>query len=284
MSTEIYYLSGTGNSLHVAKELQRRIPDSELIPLVGIRDREGFKTKGQTVGFIFPVHFMTAPQVVFRILKNLDLHTADYIFIAATKESTPCRVMMTQFDKILKKKGKHLDAFIAVTMAGNDPKFKRWSPCTMEKLDELETALQKKLDLFQRMILNKEQYREEDHEVTFQVNPVLERLGVFAAGVTGDGKEAFYAESNCTGCGSCEKVCLSAKIKMVNGKPEWQKDMDCFSCYACLNFCPERAIQLKSSKLLQYYTKQNGRYHHPKISLNEIAVQKLEPENGKIER
>jgi len=28
MSTEIYYFSGTGNSLHVARELKRRFPGS----------------------------------------------------------------------------------------------------------------------------------------------------------------------------------------------------------------------------------------------------------------
>jgi flavodoxin len=34
MSTAIYYFSGTGNSLHVARELQQRLPESRLIPIV----------------------------------------------------------------------------------------------------------------------------------------------------------------------------------------------------------------------------------------------------------
>ena len=36
MSTEIYYFSGTGNSLFIAKELQKRLPDSMLIPIVRV--------------------------------------------------------------------------------------------------------------------------------------------------------------------------------------------------------------------------------------------------------
>jgi len=36
MNTEIYYFSGTGNSLHVAKELQKRIPETNLIPIVSL--------------------------------------------------------------------------------------------------------------------------------------------------------------------------------------------------------------------------------------------------------
>ena len=36
MSTEIYYFSGTGNSLHVAKELQKRMPETKLIPILSL--------------------------------------------------------------------------------------------------------------------------------------------------------------------------------------------------------------------------------------------------------
>jgi len=283
MTTEIYYLSGTGNSLHVAKELQRRIPDSEMIPLVGLKNQDGIKTKGDTVGFVFPVHFMTAPKIVFRILEKLDMQTAEYIFLIATRYGTPCQVMYERFEKILKKKGKNLDSYITVTMANNDPKFKGWEPCSQEKLDAIEAVLQKKLDLLQGLIQTKEKFREADHEVTFMVNPVGERLGVFAISLIGDGREEFFADSNCRGCGTCERVCLSSKIRLVDGKPEWKKKHDCYSCYACLNFCPERAVQLKSTPMIKFYTEQNGRYHHPDISLNDITMQKLELSNGKIE-
>lgn len=32
VTTEIYYFSGTGNTLHVSEELQKRLPDSTCIP------------------------------------------------------------------------------------------------------------------------------------------------------------------------------------------------------------------------------------------------------------
>ena len=32
--TEIYYFSGTGNSLFIAKELNKRLPESKKIPIV----------------------------------------------------------------------------------------------------------------------------------------------------------------------------------------------------------------------------------------------------------
>ncbi len=34
MRTEIYYFSGTGNSLHVARELQKRLPNTKLVSVI----------------------------------------------------------------------------------------------------------------------------------------------------------------------------------------------------------------------------------------------------------
>jgi flavodoxin len=45
---EIYYFSGTGNSLYVAKELQKRIPESNLIPIVSLLKRHVIETNGDT--------------------------------------------------------------------------------------------------------------------------------------------------------------------------------------------------------------------------------------------
>lgn len=53
---EIYYFTGSGNSLHVAKELQGRIPGSDLIPIVSLLNKDTIETKAETVGFIFPIH------------------------------------------------------------------------------------------------------------------------------------------------------------------------------------------------------------------------------------
>jgi NAD-dependent dihydropyrimidine dehydrogenase PreA subunit len=55
---------------------------------------------------------------------------------------------------------------------------------------------------------------------------------------------------------------------MEKGKTVWQKDVNCFHCYACYNFCPEQAILVKN------YKRKKGRYHHPEITADDIASQK----------
>jgi flavodoxin len=57
---DIYYFSGTGNSLFVAKELQKRIPDAKLIPIVKHLKDSSIKA-GEAVGFVFPVYFTAIP-------------------------------------------------------------------------------------------------------------------------------------------------------------------------------------------------------------------------------
>nr|WP_231551393.1 hypothetical protein [Methanobacterium sp. SMA-27] len=62
---------------------------------------------------------------------------------------------------------------------------------------------------------------------------------------------------------------------MINGKPNWQKDVQCFSCHACLNYCPEQAVQIKSTRLLKSYTDKNERYPHPYATDDDLAGQKM---------
>jgi flavodoxin len=71
MSTEIYYFSGKGNSLYVARELQKRISDSSLISIVSLLPKDVIQTNGKSVGLVSPVHALTIPIAVKQFLKKL---------------------------------------------------------------------------------------------------------------------------------------------------------------------------------------------------------------------
>ncbi|MHB9094068.1 MAG: EFR1 family ferrodoxin [Eubacteriales bacterium] len=274
MSTEIYYFSGTGNSLHVAKELHKRIPETTLIPMASLLNKDVIETNGETVGFVFPIHLMTIPWNVKSVIKKLDVKSAKYIFAVVTRIGSPCSTAFTKIEKILKKKGKSLDSYLILNMASNDPKFKDWHSATEEEIANFECEIQNRLNSFQNIIMNKVTYREKDTQITLPVNIVMEHLGAFLAEISGDGGTNFYSDAKCTGCGICENVCLSQKIKMVDKKPVWQKNGKCFLCYACLNFCPVQSVQMRSGRFIKFYTDENGRYFHPEATANDIAGQK----------
>jgi len=280
VNTEIYYFSGTGNSFYVAKELQKRIIDSKLIPIVSLLKQEIIEVQGETVGFVFPLHGMTVPIPVKIFLKKLELKSVNYIFTIATRGGTKC-FAFNKINQILKRNCKYLDSAFILTMINNDPKFEVYEIPTGERISKVESKIQTRLDSISKIIINKEKYQEKDSDyIDFlfikPVNYLLERLvllGMFWADVTHT-NNYFYADSKCTGCGICEKVCLSQKIKMINKKPVWQKNVKCYLCYTCLNYCPEQAVQIKSKIYMKSYTDKNGRYPHPFATIKDIAGQK----------
>lgn len=110
---EIYYFSGTGNSLHVAKELQKRIPGANLISIVNLLTKDGIETNGETVGFVFPIHGMTIPIPVKKFIKKLDLKSTKCIFAIATRAGTQHRAFI-EIENILNKRGKGLVSYFTL--------------------------------------------------------------------------------------------------------------------------------------------------------------------------
>ncbi len=286
MSTEIYYFSATGNSLHAAKELQRRIPEMVLIPIASLLNEDVIVTDGETIGFVFPIHGMTIPIPIKKFLKKLDLKSTKYIFALATRAGTKC-FAFSKIDDLLKKKGKSLDSYFIVNMASNNPKLKEWHPATKEEITKLESIVQDRLDSIQKVITNKEKYRVTDTDYIgfpfiYPLNYLLECLVLFGMTYAEfDGlKDYFYADSKCVGCGICEKVCLSKKITMRDKKPVWQKNVKCYMCYTCLNYCPTQSVQIKSKWYMKSYTGEHERYSHPYATAGDIARQKEHKTNN----
>jgi ferredoxin len=275
MSTEIYYFSGSGNSFYVAQELQKRIPGARLIPIASLLGEDVVKASGETVGFVFPTHGMIAPIPVRKFLKMVDLRSTRYLFAVATRGGTKF-LGFAKMDKILGKKGKILDSSFTLNMADNDPKFEVYEIPTEEKIAQIESAVQSRLDSIRQTIVNREKCREKDSEFLHPSNYFLERLvilGMMYAEFNGV-NDYFYHDSKCKGCGTCEKVCLSRKIEMIDKKPAWRNDVKCYMCYACLNYCPTQSVQIKDKWFMKSYTARNGRYSHPYATADDIAGQK----------
>jgi ferredoxin len=284
VSTAIYYFSGSGNSLYVARELQKRLAGAALVPIVSLLGQSIIETTADSVGLVFPLHGMTIPIPVKRFLQKIKIHPDQYLFAIATRGGTEC-VAFRVIDKILKKRGKSLDAQFAINMATNDPKLREYEIPSRESFIQMESVVQKRLDAIQAVILNKLSCSQEDMPLDTlrdHFSPVmawiLEKLilfGVWYAGVSGV-NDYFYADAKCNGCRRCEKVCLSGKIAIIDGRPVWQDNVKCHLCYTCLNYCPRQAVQIKSKWYMKSYTAQNGRYPHPFATAEEIMAQKAD--------
>ncbi len=267
---EIYYFSGTGNSLHIAKELEKRMSETKLIPILDLLNKDNIEINAEIVGFVFPIYLSTTPHPVREFFKKIKFKSTEYVFCVTTNCGYPGKANI-YINKLLEKRGKSLDSYFTIRMMGNSPKGVQpsfmidqdWaSNITNDNIEILEVEAQNELDNIQKVILNKEKNIEISNKY-----PLQQRFADWASEHTNP-KINYYTDSSCTGCSICKKVCLSKKIKIENGKPKWQENIKCYYCYACFNYCPEQSILVKN------YTKKDGRYYHPNITVTDIAQQK----------
>ena len=263
---ELYTFSGTGNSLHVARELAARFPGAALIPILRALQEDEIQTHADVVGLVFPIHALTFPWPVRDFLARADFSSASYIFAVATRECFS--KVFADIDKLLGKQGRHLDAGFAFEMPQNYiPVFETYSP---EECERTEREMVGALDRIEATVTARETRRPKDPAWLFLLSHVMMTLvsGVFRKLRFPNMERSFYADESCTGCGTCESVCLSGKIRLVDGKPVWADSVRCAYCFACLHYCPSEAIQIRGRK-----TTSKGRYHHPAISAADIAGQ-----------
>lgn len=72
----------------------------------------------------------------------------------------------------------------------------------------------------------------------------------------------FHVDDTCVRCGICQRICPSRNIVLKNEKPEFQHR--CEHCVACINCCPQQAIQWKHA------TQKRVRYRNPGVSVHDI--------------
>jgi len=264
---DIFYFSGTGNSLHVARELGARFPDASLIPIISVLDKKTIKTRDEVVCLVFPIHAFTLPWPVRDFLEKTDFDSASYILAVASRV---CFVkVFDDIDQLLRRHGKGLNAGFSFEMPQNYiPVFNVYS---QQEQARVEAAMLKDLDRIVQTVAERETHHPKDPAWNFPIShAIIPMVSWWFRKVRfPDMARSFYADNRCTGCGTCERVCLSNKIQMIDGKPVWDNAIQCTYCFACLHYCPEEAIQIRGRK-----TDSKGRYNHPSVKARDIAEQK----------
>jgi ferredoxin len=256
METAIFYYTGTGNSLWVARTLAELSGGAELI---SISDwiKEKRPVTSMVVGVVFPVHMWGIPPPVVKFIGEIKVLSPQYIFGVAVNAGQVANTLV-QLKRLFKKNGMVLACGYEILMPSN---YIPWGGA--EPRDKQEQKFQsagKKLSAIISTIKNKEK-RPVDKGPLWQriLFTILYKLSLSQIPKM-DGK--FRVDEKCNHCGICSKICPAENITIVEGKPVWNHR--CEQCLACIHWCPQKAIQF-GQKTAAY-----ERYHHPEIQLKDM--------------
>jgi flavodoxin/ferredoxin len=277
MNLEIYYFSGTGNSLAIARDIAEKM-GGDLISIPSVMDKKSITTDADVIGIVFPVYYLgtvNIPLVVQRFVMKLDGISTKYIFAVCTFGGGAGSTLAI-LDEMIKARGGRLASGFGVQMPQNafrkpfENKTKLYSNWKEKKLDFICEHVKAKdgwfdtdglfiglvVAIIERMMkvgfLNRSSLRsmkktarlQEDSDFTLdEVIRFMDR--------------SYSTDENCTGCGTCSKVCQVRNIEIVDNKPAWQHH--CENCLACIKWCPQSAIH--------GYGKLPGGYHHPDVDI-----------------
>lgn len=204
MSSKIFYFSGTGNSLAVARELNNNLSDKgSIIPLSIFRDKESVQIDTDVLGFVFPVYFMNIPDIVKSFIKKLTFKTNPYIFAIETCNGAP-GASLIELNKCLERKGKALSSGFVIYMPGNA--LVTPHNIEIERLNNYKIKLAEISTNINNRSINKIEGKGSI------------KIRIVSAVCKSLGKQMYLTPKNvsytsqCVGCGICEKVCPGKEI------------------------------------------------------------------------
>ncbi len=230
----VLYFSGTGNSRYVAKKIAEIAGDRVVSVNQKLKDADyGEITSTQPLVFVAPVYAGRIPRVMEEYIRRVRFSGTTEAYFVGTCAATPWQTVRYT-EKLCKEKGWHSLGFHSVVMpqgyvagGGTQPE---------EVNQRVLQAAEPKILQIAAMIRDKKALPEEvpgKAMMSKVLNPIMYATMISA--------KSFYATEQCVGCGECAVRCPLNNIRMVDGKPQWDKT--CTHCMACIAGCPHTAIE-----------------------------------------
>ncbi|MFO8191368.1 MAG: EFR1 family ferrodoxin [Bacillota bacterium] len=264
-NVEIYWFSGTGNSLAIARELAGKI-GAELKPLAPLITAKTINSTAEAIGLVFPVYDFKAPAIIEDFFTKFAELENKYLFVVCTYGISPLKCL-SRLQSQLAARGIDLQAGFSVMMPHNAVGNTSFSKVDR---DRILANGKKRINKIARVINNRQITCVETESLMsalffrglfFKViKPVIPLL-LYAARYGWDSL-AFQVNDRCSGCAICSKVCPVNNVVMDQDRPVW--GTNCLSCFACLQWCPREAIQIGTGQI------RVDHYHHPEIKFSDL--------------
>lgn len=260
--TVIYWFSGTGNCLSIARKVAAQLGNTDVIPLVSLGESERVPKKYDRVGFVIPTCFGHPSKLVRQIVQDLEFVPRQRIFAIVSYGGADIRTIY-ELEQLLHDKTRHRVQTFGVQLPGNHlVGFGAWLDRVQERLfrnaDKQITRICAQIRSGRPMPRPRAWNLQVATFLSQTFNGWLGVRDIFST------KSSYYTTDACTHCGLCERLCPAENIHLVDGKVVFGDD--CQQCMACIQWCPQHAIGHPN------VPEDRKRYHNPEIKLKDMLL------------
>lgn len=246
----ILCFTGTGNSLHIADGLAKRLNDQvESLNIIIKNNLERKFSSEKPFIIVAPIYAWRLPRIIEEFLPACTFEGSKKIYFVPTmgaqtgKADEYCADICNEIGmEFMGLRGIAMpDNYVIAAKMPAEDKIKKFLDDAEPQMDEIAAAIKEE-------------------------KPIKKTDKCFLAGLksgfinnqfnkyaTSDKK--YFANQECIGCGLCEMVCPVNNIKLQDGKPTFSGS--CIACYSCIHRCPKAAINIGNK------TQKHGRYLCP---------------------
>ncbi|NLE27728.1 MAG: 4Fe-4S binding protein [Clostridiaceae bacterium] len=252
----IFYYTGTGNSLWIARALARELGSARLVSIVSWEEQPT-PIDSPVIGLVFPVHIWVVPRRIMNFLDHLQAMSPEHIFAIANNGGQVSNTLL-QLQKAMLSKGLTLSSGWSVVLPSN---YIPWGgPGSLQEQNQRFDAARLKISDIADEINNRA-------VKPVERGPLWQRILFtwiynLSFSHVPEMDKSFWVDERCNKCGLCVKVCPTHNIVMQDDKLTWQNK--CEQCLACIQWCPEEALQYGKK------TPAYPRYHHPEIKYKDL--------------
>lgn len=263
----VLYFTGTGNCLYVARQLAGK--EGEILSIPQLMRKKQFEIEADEIGLVYPIYGHMPPYMVREFIKKAQLK-AEYKFAVLTYGMRKCNAVEI-WDGISRKAGNVFDYIGTIIMVDN------WLPnFDMNEQMKIDKHIPENLAKITSDLSNRRRWHEpvtqeerEQHEGFMSLSGLDPEVGFLMKA-----DRSFRVTDDCIHCGICTYVCPCGNYQLTGQGVKMQGD--CEFCFACIQNCPQRAIQFKKKENGTWpdgsEKNPNARYRNENVSLMELKL------------
>lgn len=263
----VLYFTGTGNCLYVARQLAGK--EGEILSIPQLMRKKQFEIEADEIGLVYPIYGHMPPNMVREFIKKAQLK-AEYKFAVLTYGMRKCNAVEI-WDGISRKAGNVFDYIGTIVMVDN------WLPnFDMNDQMKIDKHIPENLAKITSDLSNRRRWHEpvtqeerEQHEGFMSLTGLDPEVGFLMKA-----DRSFWVTDDCIHCGICTYVCPRGNYELTGQGVKMQGD--CEFCFACIQNCPQRAIQFKKNEDGTWpdgsEKNPNARYRNENVSLMDLKL------------